>query len=227
MKVFTGLPHAAFAHTSLAADCIAWLSGVLSGLPIVFFPLPQTVNPNAKSGHHRRASGAPTGNHVSVALGGAGCKTGHFISFPLEGCANGAPRLSLFHCSVSGPHRGGQHVQRGQPKRKNPVDTEGGGELDTKQQTCSKLVRVFTRSSWDRFSACDETTTLYMNDSSSVIARCMFPSARPSAGVARYAVTMLSMVSKSRIVPDCTCLAMVTANEKYSSRGSLSSRTLT
>ena len=29
-------------------------------------------------------------------------------SFSLAGCANGAPRLSLFHCSVSGPHRGGQ-----------------------------------------------------------------------------------------------------------------------
>ena len=30
------------------------------------------------------------------------------LSFPLVGCANGAPRLSLFHCSVLGPHRGGQ-----------------------------------------------------------------------------------------------------------------------
>ena len=29
-------------------------------------------------------------------------------SFPLGGCANGAPGLSLFHCSVLGPHRGGQ-----------------------------------------------------------------------------------------------------------------------
>ena len=28
-------------------------------------------------------------------------------SFPLGGCANGAPGLSLFHCSVSGPHREG------------------------------------------------------------------------------------------------------------------------
>ena len=28
--------------------------------------------------------------------------------FPLGGCANGAPGLSLFHCSVSGPHGGGQ-----------------------------------------------------------------------------------------------------------------------
>ena len=30
------------------------------------------------------------------------------LAFPLYGCGNGAPRLSLFHCSVSGPHRGGQ-----------------------------------------------------------------------------------------------------------------------
>ena len=29
-------------------------------------------------------------------------------SSPLGGCANGAPGLSLFHCPVSGPHRGGQ-----------------------------------------------------------------------------------------------------------------------
>ena len=29
-------------------------------------------------------------------------------SFPLVSCANTAPGLSLFHCSVSGPHRGGQ-----------------------------------------------------------------------------------------------------------------------
>ena len=29
-------------------------------------------------------------------------------SFPLVGCANGAPGLSLFHCPVSHPHRGGQ-----------------------------------------------------------------------------------------------------------------------
>ena len=29
-------------------------------------------------------------------------------SFPLGGGANGAPGLPLFHCSVSGPHRGGQ-----------------------------------------------------------------------------------------------------------------------
>ena len=29
-------------------------------------------------------------------------------SFPLGGCANGAPGLSLFHCSVSSPHGGGQ-----------------------------------------------------------------------------------------------------------------------
>ena len=28
-------------------------------------------------------------------------------SFPSGGCANGAPGLSLFHCSVSGPHGGG------------------------------------------------------------------------------------------------------------------------
>ena len=30
------------------------------------------------------------------------------LSFPLVGCANGGPGLSLFHCSVSGPHGGGQ-----------------------------------------------------------------------------------------------------------------------
>ena len=30
------------------------------------------------------------------------------LSFPSGGCASGAPRLSLFHCSVSGPHGGGQ-----------------------------------------------------------------------------------------------------------------------
>ena len=30
------------------------------------------------------------------------------LSFPLVNCANGAPGRSLFHCSVSGPHRGGQ-----------------------------------------------------------------------------------------------------------------------
>ena len=29
-------------------------------------------------------------------------------SFPSVGCANGTPGLSLFHCSVLGPHRGGQ-----------------------------------------------------------------------------------------------------------------------
>ena len=29
-------------------------------------------------------------------------------SFPLGGCANGAPGRSLFHCSVSDPHGGGQ-----------------------------------------------------------------------------------------------------------------------
>ena len=28
------------------------------------------------------------------------------LPFPLGGCANGAPGLSLFHCSVLGPHRG-------------------------------------------------------------------------------------------------------------------------
>ena len=32
------------------------------------------------------------------------------VSFPLVRCANGAPRISLFHCSVSGPHRGGQQA---------------------------------------------------------------------------------------------------------------------
>ena len=31
-----------------------------------------------------------------------------YPSSPLVGCANGAPGLSLFHCSVSSPHRGGQ-----------------------------------------------------------------------------------------------------------------------
>ena len=30
------------------------------------------------------------------------------LFFPLVGCANGAPGLSLFHCSVSGPRGGGQ-----------------------------------------------------------------------------------------------------------------------
>ena len=30
------------------------------------------------------------------------------LSFPSGGCANGAPELSLFHCSVSGPHGGGR-----------------------------------------------------------------------------------------------------------------------
>ena len=30
------------------------------------------------------------------------------LPFPLGGCTHGAPGLSLFHCSVSGPHRGGQ-----------------------------------------------------------------------------------------------------------------------
>ena len=29
------------------------------------------------------------------------------LSFRLVGCANGAPGLALFHCFVSGPHRGG------------------------------------------------------------------------------------------------------------------------
>ena len=30
------------------------------------------------------------------------------LSFPLVGCPNGAPGLSLFHCFVSDPHRGRQ-----------------------------------------------------------------------------------------------------------------------
>ena len=36
------------------------------------------------------------------------------LSFPLPlvGCANGAPGLSLFHYSVSGPHRGGPLARR-------------------------------------------------------------------------------------------------------------------
>ena len=32
----------------------------------------------------------------------------HTPSLPLVGCANEAPELSQFHCSVSCPHRGGQ-----------------------------------------------------------------------------------------------------------------------
>ena len=43
-------------------------------------------------------------------------------SFPWGGCDNGAPGLSLFRCSVSGPHRGGQGPRRwpGPSKRTPP-----------------------------------------------------------------------------------------------------------
>ena len=34
--------------------------------------------------------------------------TDYVLPYPSVGCANGAAGLSLFHCSVSGPHRGGQ-----------------------------------------------------------------------------------------------------------------------
>ena len=57
------------------------------------------------------------------------------LSFPLARCANGAPGLSRFHCSVSGPHRGGQLpsllarcIQVGTPYRRwEPIPTAAFG----------------------------------------------------------------------------------------------------
>ena len=63
------------------------------------------------------------------------------LSFPSGGCANGDPGLSLFHCSVSGPHRGGQLPLPLAGSKRAP-NTSGGeplpnsGVLGPRMSTC-------------------------------------------------------------------------------------------
>ena len=62
-----------------------------------------TALPLAPFGAHRPlrplCPSSPSLAHLSLST---------FLSFPLVGCATGAPGLSLFPCLVSGPHGGGQ-----------------------------------------------------------------------------------------------------------------------